>query len=201
MGVRAVITKALCALALLVLLAELVQKQREGSPGPLEWIELTNIIRQAASNPRPASRVLEGVDVTFSQRRFFNTDASGTVISIEHSPDVPTGGTRFNTCLPDKGPSKDNADLGYFAYATAVHEAGHALGLSNFSYDDLVLSSGDQPYEAAHPTIPDAVLNYDDDVPEDWARWAPSPLNEPDCSPHPFDVMAVYALYQNVPGP
>ena len=23
--------------------------------------------------------------------------------------------------------------------------------------------------------------------------------NEPDCSPYPFDVMAIYALYQNVP--
>ncbi len=41
-------------------------------------------------------------------------------------------------------------------------------------------------------------MNYDYVVPEDWAKWAPSPLNEPDCSPHPFDVMAVYALYQTV---
>ena len=32
----------------------------------------------------------------------------------------------------------------------------------------------------------------------DWATRAPSPLNEPDCSPHPFDVMAIYALYQTV---
>ena len=58
---------------------------------------------------------------------------------------------------------------------------------------------GDVPDEASHPTIPDAAMNYDDDVPDDWATWAPSPLNEPDCSPHPFDVMAIYALYQADP--
>ena len=41
-------------------------------------------------------------------------------------------------------------------------------------------------------------MNYDHEVPTDWATWAPSPLNEPDCSPHSFDVMAIYALYQAV---
>ena len=85
-----------------------------------------------------------------------------------------------------------------------MHEAGHALGLSNVSYVGLVTEPLSlyawfkrfQPYEAAHPTIPDAVMNYDDEVPDHWAAWAPSPLNEPDCSPHPFDLMAIYSLYQ-----
>ena len=26
-----------------------------------------------------------------------------------------------------------------------------------------------------------------------------SEFSEPDCSPHPFDLMAIYALYQTVP--
>ena len=33
----------------------------------------------------------------------------------------------------------------------------------------------------AHPLITDTVMNY---------------IGEPDCSPHPFDIMAIHALYQ-----
>ena len=53
----------------------------------------------------------------------------------------------------------------------------------------------------AHPDIPDAVLNYDKEVDENFPfndrlemqnRW------EADCSPHPFDILAIYALYQTV---
>ena len=51
----------------------------------------------------------------------------------------------------------------------------------------------------AHPDIPDSVMNYDDEVPEniDGAsglqnRW------EADCSPHPMDILAINALYQTV---
>ncbi len=42
----------------------------------------------------------------------------------------------------------------------------------------------------AHPTIPDAVVNYNSEVSQ--------VTTEPDCSPHPFDVMAIHALYQTV---
>ena len=50
-------------------------------------------------------------------------------------------------------------------------------------------------YEASHSTIADSAMNYDDEItgPLGWKGY------EPDCSPHPFDVMAVYALYQNLP--
>ena len=55
----------------------------------------------------------------------------------------------------------------------------------------------------AHPDIPDAVLNYDKEVDENYRineisgvreryRW------EADCSPHPFDILAIYALYQTL---
>ena len=70
-----------------------------------------------------------------------------------------------------------------------VHEAGHALGLSNFSYGDLV-DFFHIDYSVAHPTIPDAVMNYDSEIPQI--------VGEHDCSPHPFDIMALEALYQTV---
>ena len=95
--------------------------------------------------------------------------------------DVPGDGiivdrndTRFNTCTPGKMPP----DVDFMNYELMVHEAGHALGLSNFSYYAPIGS------RVAHPSIPDAVMNYYH--------------NEPDCSPHPFDVMALEALYQTV---
>ena len=65
----------------------------------------------------------------------------------------------------------------------------------------MLFAGFSQPYEVGHPTIPDSVMNYDSKVPN-WAGWVPlqaSVLDEPDCSPHPFDVIAAYALYQNVP--
>ena len=41
-------------------------------------------------------------------------------------------------------------------------------------------------YRASHPRTPGSVLNYD----------VTTNVNEPDCSPHPLDIMAIYALYQ-----
>ena len=38
----------------------------------------------------------------------------------------------------------------------------------------------------------DAVMNHDGEV-------GGTTFSEPDCSPHPFDLMAIYALYQTVP--
>ena len=59
------------------------------------------------------------------------------------------------------------------AYSTLVHEAGHALGIRLGEY---------------HPTIADTVMN----------PYSPfsSPCEYFDCSPYPFDIMAIYALYQ-----
>ena len=101
---------------------------------------------------------------------------------------------RFNTCRIGTSGGDQDGDDDFSNYELMVHEAGHALGLSNISLSRLLF----QRYEDAHPTIPDSVMNYDDEVPAYWATWASSPLNEPDCSPHPFDIMAAYALYQAV---
>ena len=156
--------------------------QSTGIPSP----ELLGVIDTAARNDRQASNELQGVDITFKESDF-------PVSSVT----MPTS-IKFNTCLPDKDAASDDSDQGYFAYTTAVHEAGHALGLSNFSYVDLVIPwSAPQEYHTAHPTIPDAVMNYDN------AQRIRHPVgasfSEPDCSPHPFDIMAIYALYQTVP--
>ena len=68
---------------------------------------------------RGARNVIEGgVDVTFRKS------------SLEDSAtDIPSD-PRFNTCLPHRrGAAGDYYDYG--AYETAVHESGHAIGLSN----------------------------------------------------------------------
>ena len=59
-------------------------------------------------------------------------------------------------------------------------------------------------YRMSHPTIADSVLNYDHKARRDYSvnskEWN-RVTNEPGCSPHPFDVMALYALYQKESGP
>ncbi len=86
---------------------------------------------------------------------------------------------RFNAC----GDAHEEYEL-------IVHEAGHALGLSGFSIYDLPIEYA--RYVMAHPAIPDSVMNYNHEVPVFQVS------EEPDCSPHPFDVMALFALYQTV---
>ena len=147
---------------------------------------------------RKAENELLSVDVTFNYRSNRDSDGDG-VNDARFRPghlNQPNS-VSFNTCLDSSGNSASpNPDTGYYAYRVAVHEAGHALGLANITLNPLQIA---QPYHVAHPTIPDSAMNYDTDVPQEWARWVPSPLVEPDCSPHPFDIMAIYALYQTVP--
>ena len=82
------------------------------------------------------------------------------------------------------------------AYSDLVHEIGHALGIGGGDNAGWV--------NPGHPQVPDSVVNY---------NWLAVPLNpavtpmvqgdfdrghsEPDCAPYPFDVMAIYALYQS----
>ena len=67
----------------------------------------------------------------------------------------------------------------HYRYRTLVHEAGHALGIAG-GIDGGHLHMGQGRY---HPHIKDSVMsyNYDPNV---------------SCSPNPFDIMAMYALYQ-----
>ena len=89
---------------------------------------------------------------------------------------VGSSDTRFNVCR------LGTDDVDFRNYQHMVHEAGHALGLSNFDYPEFWATY------IAHSSIPDSVMNYD---------WEVKQISdEPDCSPHPFDVMAIGALYQ-----
>ena len=74
-----------------------------------------------------------------------------------------------------------------------VHEASHALGLAN----RLSFSNDWELYARDHSTIQDSVMNYDAEIPEN--RLPDGTIREEkDCAPHPFDIMAIYALYQGV---
>ena len=79
------------------------------------------------------------------------------------------------------------------AYETLVHEAGHALGIRGklpprFT---LVVPASDPDVQINfHPTVAGSVMSYER------ALMLP---DDPDCSPHPLDIMVIYALYQTLP--
>ena len=97
--------------------------------------------------------------------------------------DIRFRGSKFtNVTLevpgPDRTASKGDVRFntcGTPHYDTVVHEFGHALGIGG--------GKGKNKDERGHPQIYDAAMSYH---------------RVPDCSPHPFDVMAIYALYQTV---
>lgn len=195
-------------------LVQAVQDYQDGEFGPISGpfsfiargiliTQVTSILEAHVSgHMREAMNEIQDVDVTFRQGSFFDIqpnplDPAKTQTVVKHAPNKPTS-TRFNTCMINHTPYlNDNWGTTHFAYATAVHEAGHALGLSNINADPVFY----QPYHAAHPTIPDTVLNYDGEAGERFPGLRGRSHREPDCSPHPFDVMAIYALYQNVTSP
>ena len=136
---------------------------------------------------RIASNELAGVDISFNLRKLKDYDP-------HFIPDRPEE-IHFNKCGESaytQRPSDRSND--YYLYQTAVHEAGHAFGLSNVT--DLWKYLGNSipwpgwfdpfsraTYVASHPTINNSVMNY---------------VIEQDCSPHDFDVLAISALYQGV---
>ncbi len=83
----------------------------------------------------------------------------------------------FNPC------PNTNDDYNY-SYSSLVHEAGHALGVrtGNDGAGQLI----------HHPTIAGSVMSYE-------GRPQPDETvlhDDPDCSPHPADILAIFALYQ-----
>ena len=106
---------------------------------------------------------------------------------------VPASNAKFNTCKSTAG--SVSADDEGSAYASMVHEGGHALGIRGGSSDGWV--------QSGHPQVPDSVMNYDyiavaknpSMPPEERGDFDPG-FRERDCGPHPLDQMAIYALYQ-----
>ena len=106
---------------------------------------------------------------------------------------VPASNARFNTCKSTAG--SVSADDEGSAYATMVHEAGHALGIGGGSSNEWV--------QSGHPQVSDSVMNYDyiavakePSVPPVRRGDFDPRFRERDCGPHPLDLMAIYALYQ-----
>ena len=106
---------------------------------------------------------------------------------------VPASNAKFNTCKSTAG--SVSADDEGSAYASMVHEGGHALGIRGGSSNGWV--------QSGHPQVPDSVMNYDyiavaenpSMAPEERGDFDPD-FRERDCGPHPLDLMAIYALYQ-----
>ena len=165
-------------------LAGLLKKHKDGTLSFEERERLLTAYLKVASGRREATNELMTVDVTFRKSSFDVNPLKPNTDPLNRPDKIS-----FNTCF--MGNTSHLDDQGFYAYSIAVHEAGHALGLSNvyvFPPGDAI---SEQPYDAAHPTIPDSVMNYDGEkvVGVDTTR-------EPDCSPYPFDLMAIYALYQ-----
>ena len=114
---------------------------------------------------------------------------------------------QFNQCH-----SPPEIPLDSRAFELVIHEAGHALGMSGASQlrsfaqftidaigrlpflDDLIKRFGDGldlDHETSHPTVVSTVLNYASDEKRHGVE------GEPDCFPHPLDVLAINALYQD----
>ena len=90
------------------------------------------------------------------------------------------GDVIFNMCQP-RVSSRDDVDSEFFhVYKSVLHEAGHTLGLSGFSYGEAARG---EFYEMSHPTIPDSVMNYDDEPDENLESNGTHVRFEPDCAP------------------
>ena len=115
-----------------------------------------------------ATRLTKATSDIFIRRSKFEVGVVTNVTTL----DVPAADARANWCNND-------SDMANSAYRSFLHEIGHVLGIGRGEINDT--SAG--WVEGAHPLIHDAVMNYE--------------FDEPDCAPYPFDLMAIYALYQS----
>ena len=141
---------------------------------------LLNPLQQASVGLSGAGPVGVGVDVLINKDRAYQ-DGRGA-LSIPGSDNRPSDDDiRFNSC---RAGTDDLGELIDFSnYELMVHEAGHALGLSGYVIWDSPLSRPTIEVNA-HPSIQPAVMNQI--------------VNEPECSPHPLDILAINALYQKL---
>ena len=93
---------------------------------------------------------------------------------------------QFNTC--------DARALGL--YEVLVHEGGHVLGIRGGGVAD----GWDKEILAGHPSIYESVMSYERVALRTSGTTDGTLPDDPDCSPHPLDVLAIYALYQQESG-
>ena len=141
-------------------------------------------------------------DIYFQRQYFYRLvdpeDSAGPV-RLEFSLGIPgtarvdedgtirllSSNARFNTC-------DSNVSL---AYEAVVHEGGHALGIRGGRIPDHTWVES----VAGHSTVADSIMNYDARELRDQRFTTESHIlrSEPDCTPHPLDILAVYALYED----
>ena len=120
----------------------------------------------------------ETIDVVLGEIEIMNTYTNEGI----PYPPVPPNEVRLNRCIPDSP-----------AYEIMVHEAGHALGIR--SIDDIgsrTTKTDEELYRYSHPfggLLKEIRRNSKDTV----MSYSSAGLR---CSPHLFDIMAMYALYQ-----
>ena len=138
----------------------------------------------AQRHPRVRTMPLQSTDIFINQ----SNRNIGTV-----APPLP-GDVQFNKC-----PTSRNG-----AYQTLVHEAGHALGIRGgvvpIPAPTRLSGRWWNSYVSSHPFFAVRNLMSPDPWSSDESRMTAMSWNadsELRCSPHPFDILAIYALYQS----
>ena len=126
------------------------------------------VVRRGAYDARPAGPV----------SAYFKEFVKRTT---DDQLELPAPNSRFNKCL------NSSDDYGS-AFQAIIHEVGHVIGVSG--------ATDGNSYQRGHPSVADSVVNYDKTVLPSIDPMDAMDQREPDCSPYPFDVMAVFALYQ-----
>ena len=147
------------------------------------FVEIARFVAHGACRDEPCA--ITAVTTTRSGIRVVTTDIlvpkaltnAPNVLSLPES-DI----AKFNAC-------EDVSEL----YRHMVHEVGHALGISDHRrFDDRsasVFAHIEDSNDRHHSLLTDSIVSYE--IPkQDWERYG--------CSPHPFDILAIYALYQTL---
>ena len=158
--------------------------------GPARPISSTLHKLSSPRHVRQSGYSLGGQGGPYIYDEYYDEDSSSFPLTIPGGDDiVERSDTPFNTCA---------GGLADALYGALIHESGHALGITEGDVPDGWDSS-----LGAHPLISGSIMNYDElDLTVPMPRPHPGTVSLPkedDCSPHPFDVMAVYALYQTTP--